>query len=86
MWLASASERAVAHSKHDEHHEHTGSHEHHEHHEHDVRLGASLALGFAFMLIVERLSQGHGHSHGRADQLSPAYVADFTLMYTSHQL
>jgi hypothetical protein len=29
-------------------------------------LGASLALGFAFMVIVEKMSGGHGHAHATA--------------------
>jgi len=46
-------------------HEHEHAHEHHVHGHHhghsDWILGASLASGFAFMLVVDKLGAGYGH-------------------------
>jgi zinc transporter 9 len=43
-------------------------HEHHDHHDNHWQIGAALASGFAFMLVVEKLGAGdgganHGHAH-----------------------
>jgi ABC-type nickel/cobalt efflux system permease component RcnA len=73
MWLAAAS------SAHD--HEPTeaaSSSHHHEEAEHDHghqehwQIGASMAAGFAFMLLVDKLSGGHGHAHSSAASELPA--------------
>ena len=65
MWLASTSS-SHAHGDHEETelpgsgHEHEHEHEHQEH----WQMGASMAAGFAFMLLVDKLSGGHhGHAH-----------------------
>ena len=50
---------------HDHDHDHGHDHSHGESSGHRV-IGASLACGFAFMLVVDTMggSHGHGHSHG----------------------
>jgi hypothetical protein len=62
----------------EEHHE-----EHHSEHKHDHsgeegnwQIGASLAVGFAFMLVVDRISGEFGHTHGGPglDGIKAAYV------------
>eukprot|EP00730_Choanoeca_flexa_P018497 TRINITY_DN8996_c0_g2_i1.p1 TRINITY_DN8996_c0_g2~~TRINITY_DN8996_c0_g2_i1.p1 ORF type:complete len:324 (+),score=57.75 TRINITY_DN8996_c0_g2_i1:115-1086(+) len=76
MWLAaSSSSDPDEHNEHGHHDgtehsseaEHDGGHAHdhgHEHHEH-WQIGASMAAGFAFMLLIDKLSGGHhGHAHG----------------------
>lgn len=47
------------------HHHSDGAHseEHHGHTHNHRQMGAALALGFCFMLLVDRLSSGYGHSH-----------------------
>eukprot|EP00049_Salpingoeca_infusionum_P006466 m.107286 g.107286 ORF g.107286 m.107286 type:complete len:305 (+) comp13321_c2_seq4:215-1129(+) len=66
MW---ASSFETAHHDHEPEHEH--EHEHGEGHGHNAQthpphweLGALLALGFALMLVVDKLGGGFGHSHG----------------------
>ena len=44
----------AAHEAHEEHEEH--GHGHHHGHHHDSTIGAALAAGFAFMLIVDKIS------------------------------
>jgi len=44
-----------------------GQHEGHGHagHTHNHwQMGAALALGFCFMLLIDRVSSGYGHPHG----------------------
>jgi len=57
---------ADAHASHDHTHadgEHDHDHSHEEGGGHRM-IGASLASGFAFMLIVDTIGGGHGHGHG----------------------
>eukprot|EP00045_Choanoeca_perplexa_P003830 m.33728 g.33728 ORF g.33728 m.33728 type:complete len:317 (+) comp12254_c0_seq1:126-1076(+) len=73
MWLAATashehdaptSTEAVEHDHHDEESQHEHHHEHQEH----WQIGASMAAGFAFMLLVDKLSGGHhGHSHNSTE-------------------
>lgn len=50
-------------SEHDRHHT-TQRHTHlHSHVESEWEVGASIALGFAIMLLIDQISSGHGHSH-----------------------
>lgn len=57
---AHAHEREHTDHQHEDHTEH--DHGHHGHH-HDSTIGAALAAGFAFMLIVDKISAGYGHAH-----------------------
>ena len=71
MWMESVTSENSEHHDHATHHKETGSHrsDHnnsHEHgHGHDKHwlIGTSLALGFAFMLLVDKLGDGYGHTH-----------------------
>merc|ERR1712150_18424 len=69
------SEDAIMHHDHHDHHDHHGNHGNHGHHGHHGQcklpdatkyIGASLVLGFASMLVIDRFFSGggHGHSHG----------------------
>mmetsp|Transcript_15533 Transcript_15533/g.40251 ORF Transcript_15533/g.40251 Transcript_15533/m.40251 type:complete len:346 (+) Transcript_15533:235-1272(+) len=49
--------------EHDHGHEHGG---HSQHHGHPWQIGAAMATGFAFMLLVERVGAGSGGGHGHA--------------------
>ena len=47
----------------------------HEDHDHDVAdihslIGVALVLGFVFMMLVDQLGGGGGHSHSSAGQCS----------------
>lgn len=65
MWT----EASAAHEMHEhehatgEEHEEHEEHGHHHGHHHDSTIGAALAAGFAFMLIVDKISAGYGHAH-----------------------
>eukprot|EP00051_Salpingoeca_urceolata_P018369 m.257259 g.257259 ORF g.257259 m.257259 type:complete len:538 (-) comp19180_c3_seq7:33-1646(-) len=70
---------------HDHEHDHEHEHEHesgHDHggHGHDHaghwQIGASLAFGFASMLVVDKLSGGYGHSHGPTTAPSAASLPE----------
>eukprot|EP00039_Didymoeca_costata_P008677 m.114942 g.114942 ORF g.114942 m.114942 type:complete len:326 (+) comp14184_c1_seq3:135-1112(+) len=68
LWIDFASKHAE--EEHEEHEGHahdshtSGDHDHGHEHGSNWQIGASLALGFAFMLLVEKLSAGYGHGHG----------------------
>eukprot|EP00038_Savillea_parva_P017266 m.19605 g.19605 ORF g.19605 m.19605 type:complete len:346 (+) comp3707_c0_seq2:263-1300(+) len=70
MWLAAQQElhEALSASTVQAHeHEHDHGHEHHHHHHENLwQIGAALASGFAFMLLVEKLGASVGGSHGHA--------------------
>ena len=65
MW---AEAEEGAHEQHEGHEEHD-----HEHgHGNTWKIGASIAFGFAFMMLVDRVSGdfGHNHSHGPEESSS----------------
>eukprot|EP00037_Helgoeca_nana_P002302 m.32997 g.32997 ORF g.32997 m.32997 type:complete len:347 (+) comp12494_c0_seq1:131-1171(+) len=73
MWLSAQHEmhaaEVAAHTAsatHESHDEHEHEHEHGHHHDHHWQIGAALASGFAFMLLVEKMSAGDGAGHGHA--------------------
>lgn len=78
MYLASLKDHE--HTEGAEEHESTGEqvhdHDHHHHHSHGHHsaIGAALATGFAFMLVVDKLSDGYGHAHSNPG--APQKVSD----------
>lgn len=74
MWAsASQPSHAAVEHVHEEKHQHESAHHDHAHaHDDNWQIGAAIAVGFAFMLLVDRLSGDLGHSHGQPDEAPAA--------------
>ncbi len=75
MWAAALEqleEEAHTQSGAEHHAEHTGHEEHHHEHAENWQIGTALSVGFAFMLVVDRLSGDFGHSHSSSSSAASA--------------